>query len=222
MDTPFPFPWAQFVSVVLVIFAVMLPLVTAAVIDQWAVTAVVTFISTWAHYALNEVSRDLEDPFIYDPNDLPVARQQWVFNERILALGRTKRPVSNSELGVTRLRSIRSPLSGDAQGTPERSVARLDSRNAMEKDYRIGGLSTVIEDVLNYGEDPISPTPSSGRFAPGQPQEGDFQRSNSGRLVLEDIYHETRLGGASESETEDRRSDEDADEPQDPPPDLPE
>lgn len=31
------------------------------------------------YWALNEVARDLEDPFIYDPNDLPLARIQVEF-----------------------------------------------------------------------------------------------------------------------------------------------
>jgi hypothetical protein len=33
---------------------------------------------------MNEVARDLEDPFIYDPNELPLPRMQYCFNERLL------------------------------------------------------------------------------------------------------------------------------------------
>jgi predicted membrane chloride channel (bestrophin family) len=32
---------------------------------------------------LNEVARDLESPFIFPPNDLPLPRMQHNFNERI-------------------------------------------------------------------------------------------------------------------------------------------
>ena len=28
------------------------------------------------YWAMNEVARDLEDPFVYEPNDLPLARFQ--------------------------------------------------------------------------------------------------------------------------------------------------
>ena len=36
-------------------------------------------------WILNEVARDLESPFVFPPNDLPLARMQYNFNERLLA-----------------------------------------------------------------------------------------------------------------------------------------
>lgn len=38
-----------------------------------------------AYWALNEVSREMEDPFCFEPNDIPLARLQYQFNERLLA-----------------------------------------------------------------------------------------------------------------------------------------
>jgi hypothetical protein len=50
-----------------------------------------------AYWALNEVARELEDPYCFPPNDLPLARLQYQFNERILA-------AANAEVGSRRQR----------------------------------------------------------------------------------------------------------------------
>jgi hypothetical protein len=38
-----------------------------------------------AFWATNEVARDIEAPFLYAPNDLPLARVAHAFCERLLA-----------------------------------------------------------------------------------------------------------------------------------------
>lgn len=155
MDTPFPFSWAQLITVVLVVFVVMLPLVTAAAIHQWAVAMTVSFISVLTHVGLNELARDLEDPFVYDPNDLPVARQQWIFNERILALSRTKRPLTTIETGNARMRTSAALNIG-----MEKSRIDLGSRlrlTPQQRRNRIGGISTVHEEVIGIDEEVMYP-----------------------------------------------------------------
>lgn len=46
-----------------------------------------------AYWALNEVARELEDPYCFEPNDIPLARLQYQFNERILA-------TANAQVGL--------------------------------------------------------------------------------------------------------------------------
>ena len=75
-DTPFPFPWAQMVLVLLIIFAGTLPLMVVAFIDKLWLAVIIDFFSVQAYWALNEVARDVEDPWVYEPNDLPLARLQ--------------------------------------------------------------------------------------------------------------------------------------------------
>eukprot|EP01023_Acetabularia_acetabulum_P020213 TRINITY_DN20429_c0_g2_i1.p1 TRINITY_DN20429_c0_g2~~TRINITY_DN20429_c0_g2_i1.p1 ORF type:complete len:458 (+),score=86.68 TRINITY_DN20429_c0_g2_i1:226-1599(+) len=96
-DTPFPFPWAQAVLVFLIIYTVTVPFVIGAFIKSVWLAAVVTFIAVLTYWTLNEVARDLEDPFWYDPNDLPLSYYQYAFNERLLVISRTKRPKSDTE-----------------------------------------------------------------------------------------------------------------------------
>lgn len=75
-DTPFPFPWAQMVLVMLIMYAISVPLVVVAFVDSMWMGIVVNFFCVQSYWCLNEVARDLEDPFVYDPNDLPLSRYQ--------------------------------------------------------------------------------------------------------------------------------------------------
>lgn len=47
---------------------------------------VVNFICVQSYWCLNEVARDLEDPFVYDPNDLPLSRYQVWQHLKIMGL----------------------------------------------------------------------------------------------------------------------------------------
>lgn len=75
-DTPFPFPWAQAVLLLLVLFAFTAPLLIAAYVERLWLAILLDVISVQSYFVLNEVARDLEDPFIFEPNDLPMAHLQ--------------------------------------------------------------------------------------------------------------------------------------------------
>lgn len=64
------------VLVMLILYALSVPLVVVAFVDSTWMGIVVNFICVQSYWCLNEVARDLEDPFVYDPNDLPLSRYQ--------------------------------------------------------------------------------------------------------------------------------------------------
>lgn len=64
------------VLIMLVLYALTVPLVIVAFINSTWMGLVVNFLCVQSYWGLNEVARDLEDPFVYDPNDLPLARYQ--------------------------------------------------------------------------------------------------------------------------------------------------
>ena len=96
-DTPFPFPWAQMVVVLLVIYTITVPLLIIAYVNSTALATALSVISAATYWALNEVARDTEDPFMYEPNDLPLATLQFHFNELLLAQLLTIRPPTAGE-----------------------------------------------------------------------------------------------------------------------------
>lgn len=85
-ETPFPFPWAQLIIVVLVVWQAVIPFTVIVSFNNQPFGVVMGVAVTWTLWALNEVARDIEDPFTYEPNDIPLARLQYQFNERLLAV----------------------------------------------------------------------------------------------------------------------------------------
>jgi len=83
VDTPFPFPWAQLLTLLMVLYVITLPLVMAAYLADVVISTGLTFVAAITYWATNEVARDLEDPFVFDPNDLPTARLQVSLREML-------------------------------------------------------------------------------------------------------------------------------------------
>ena len=72
------FAGAQAVLLLLVLYAFTLPLLVAAFVNMLWLAILIDIIAVQSFFALNEVARDLEDPFVYEPNDLPMARLQVI------------------------------------------------------------------------------------------------------------------------------------------------
>lgn len=94
VDTPFPFPWAQAVTITLLVFSISAPFLIAAFTTSILLSTLMTFVAVHTYIMLNEVARDVEDPFHYDPNELPLPQIQYRLNERLLAVSKTSRPVA--------------------------------------------------------------------------------------------------------------------------------
>ncbi|KAG2488737.1 hypothetical protein HYH03_012736 [Edaphochlamys debaryana] len=90
--TQFPFPWAQVVLAFLAIMALTLPFVVTCFVDQLWMGVCMTFIVVLTYWSLNEVATEMEDPFGFDPNDLPLARYAFDFNNGILCAVQQLRP----------------------------------------------------------------------------------------------------------------------------------
>mmetsp|Transcript_12415 Transcript_12415/g.31747 ORF Transcript_12415/g.31747 Transcript_12415/m.31747 type:complete len:462 (-) Transcript_12415:1232-2617(-) len=80
---PFPFPWAQMLLVFLIFYSACQPLMLVAFIKSLWLVILLNLLSVGTYWTINEVARDLEDPFILDPNDFPHQLYQYAFNQRI-------------------------------------------------------------------------------------------------------------------------------------------
>eukprot|EP00929_Paragymnodinium_shiwhaense_P047340 TRINITY_DN24012_c0_g1_i1.p1 TRINITY_DN24012_c0_g1~~TRINITY_DN24012_c0_g1_i1.p1 ORF type:complete len:545 (-),score=55.63 TRINITY_DN24012_c0_g1_i1:8-1642(-) len=85
-DLPFPFPYAQALSMFLLLHWVLAPIVAAFLVGQPAACFLVTAMSVFAFWSVNYIAVELEMPFGEDANDLPMTDYAVDFNHSLLAL----------------------------------------------------------------------------------------------------------------------------------------
>eukprot|EP00929_Paragymnodinium_shiwhaense_P002748 TRINITY_DN10302_c0_g1_i2.p1 TRINITY_DN10302_c0_g1~~TRINITY_DN10302_c0_g1_i2.p1 ORF type:complete len:583 (+),score=84.68 TRINITY_DN10302_c0_g1_i2:107-1855(+) len=91
---PFPFPYAQAISLFLILNWGLLPVIAGFFVPQLGGAALLTFCTVFSMWSINYIAAELEMPFGSDPNDLPLVELQEDFNEcmRMLMHPMTKRP----------------------------------------------------------------------------------------------------------------------------------
>ena len=92
-DTPFPFPYSCGISSVLILYTASVPFLMWTYVEVVWLSCAMTFMASFTYWVLHEVARDMEDPFLYEPNELPLSRLQFLFNQRLLVF----RSVAGSE-----------------------------------------------------------------------------------------------------------------------------
>jgi len=85
-DTRFPFPYAQAIAVLLLLFSVITPIVLSTMVPYVTLSAVSTFVPVFGLLCLNYTAEELEMPFGDDANDLPLDHFQEEMNSSLLML----------------------------------------------------------------------------------------------------------------------------------------
>ena len=83
---PFPFVYAQSTELLMLLLMILIPLLMQGFVIGTGLGLFLTFVSTISFFSLYEATRELEDPFIYEPNDLPLLSWQSGFNENMISL----------------------------------------------------------------------------------------------------------------------------------------
>lgn len=85
-DILFPFPFAQMVTIMLIVFSVVTPIVNSSVIDSLAWNCILTFVSVFLFWSINYIAAEIEMPFGEDLNDLPIPDLQMGMNTALAVL----------------------------------------------------------------------------------------------------------------------------------------
>lgn len=85
-EIPFPFPYAQMVSVMLMSNSLLTPFVLATIMVDTSWCAVLNFFSVFCLWCINYIASEIESPCGDDPNDLPLALIQKSMNQNLIAL----------------------------------------------------------------------------------------------------------------------------------------
>lgn len=135
-ETPFPFPYAQGVALLLHLNSLGLPVLMANFVGDVWLTALSTFFAVMAFYLINEVAREIEEPFKFDPNELPVAHYQYKFNARLVTAfvksvipeGGLFSHIDGKELTgmICRRRPTLVPESGEDSGNNDKDFVELE------------------------------------------------------------------------------------------------
>ena len=70
---PFPFIYAQITEFLVILLAIAIPFLMNSFIDSITVGVILTFLSCLGLCSLYEATRELEDPFLFEPNDFKYA-----------------------------------------------------------------------------------------------------------------------------------------------------
>ena len=82
-DVPFPFPYSQFLSYMLLAHWILFPLVASQTVLKpwWA--GIIVFVVETSNWTLFYIAQEIDQPFGEDANDLPVRDMQRKFNAKL-------------------------------------------------------------------------------------------------------------------------------------------
>jgi len=86
MFNPFPFPFAQISSFFVNFMWILVPLLMDQYIQTYSLGVILTFFSVMCLQSIDEVGKELENPFRNIPNELPVVTYQAEYNESLLVI----------------------------------------------------------------------------------------------------------------------------------------
>lgn len=85
-DTPFPFPYVQMISMLLLIYMLLTPFIIAPQASHWAWSGLFTFVAVFTQWAINLIASEIEQPFGDDLNDFDLWEIQDEMNSSLLLL----------------------------------------------------------------------------------------------------------------------------------------
>lgn len=96
--TQVPFQWYEACEVCLWIFLFTLPVIAGKWFNEWWLAFCVTFITALAFASINDIANRVEEPFKYNPYLIILDEEQLKFNERLIAISDTRRPLGFADI----------------------------------------------------------------------------------------------------------------------------
>jgi len=83
-EMQFPFPYAQFVTVILLVYTCLTPLIVASVVQNPFLVSAMSMVPLFAFWCINLIAGEVENPFGDDVNDLPLQSFQVGMNDSLV------------------------------------------------------------------------------------------------------------------------------------------
>jgi predicted membrane chloride channel (bestrophin family) len=85
-EFPFPFPYAQMLTVLLLVITFVQPMIAATFITSPFWAGLLSFVGVFTLWSISYVAQEIERPFGDSANDLPLIEMQLSFNQSLTAL----------------------------------------------------------------------------------------------------------------------------------------
>eukprot|EP00929_Paragymnodinium_shiwhaense_P041947 TRINITY_DN21788_c0_g2_i1.p1 TRINITY_DN21788_c0_g2~~TRINITY_DN21788_c0_g2_i1.p1 ORF type:complete len:491 (-),score=84.58 TRINITY_DN21788_c0_g2_i1:262-1734(-) len=85
-EVPFPFPYSQMISVLLMLHAIVMPVVAALLFANFVAAFLLTYGTLFCLFSLNFIAAEIEMPFGDDSNDVNIEHYMRGFNQSMVLL----------------------------------------------------------------------------------------------------------------------------------------
>lgn len=138
-DTPFPFPFAQIVALLLGTLTLTCGYMLSIFIPLVPLCVFFTFLAVSGYHSLNYVARQLEDPFGDDDNDLPLTEYQDALNGVLQQLREldtgafTSAQTSEQAYRMAMAQAYNEADVKNRKYTPAQTVRKIDRKSSRKK-----------------------------------------------------------------------------------------
>eukprot|EP00929_Paragymnodinium_shiwhaense_P064406 TRINITY_DN32249_c0_g2_i3.p1 TRINITY_DN32249_c0_g2~~TRINITY_DN32249_c0_g2_i3.p1 ORF type:complete len:490 (-),score=88.64 TRINITY_DN32249_c0_g2_i3:73-1542(-) len=180
-DIPFPFIFAQLLNLMLISFTLYAPITFEIVTGDTWLTPLISTITVFNFWALNEIAKELENPFGDEANNVPAVGMHEAFVERLMELMETTLPSDRSFLPQDLPQDLCQFNADDSSagfpGLLGRPIRRPSSDSSCAPKARASMNS--MPGRLSFPKDPVNvlPARSSGRADDGEAAEADAEDS---------------------------------------------
>jgi len=156
MFIPFPFGHAQLSVIFLFVMKIVIPYLMHDYTDHPVIGGLLTFLTVVCLEGINEVARDLENPFRNYPNELPLVNFQAQYNEGLITMFAGYHPDFFWD-GDQVLRSAESSGRGMSRKKQENVDCGLESKSPSD-----GYINNITFNVKPQKADDIAPLNTGG------------------------------------------------------------
>lgn len=159
-ELPFPFPYAQMISVLLMLHWLLCPCVSIFLTKSVLWSCVLTFVQVIALWGINYIAAEIESPFGRDANDLDLEEMAIDMNDSLFLLleRNTQRP---PKLDISRMSPLNKRQTSEIVSKNKRLTLVIKRPDALQKALSSEGIEGQPKDLEEQPKDLEEPHPGS-------------------------------------------------------------
>ena len=175
----YPFVFSQLTDMFLLVLIFYLVVLNLSTVPSPELAGAMSSLTTLAFVGVYEAARELEDPFVDEPNDLPLRSMLFSFNQSLDAMRTNGSSPRDFEAEALEAEAT-AVAEANAEAVRERAKAQLSARQPVgsPSSLHVGGRS-----AQNSPKHSSSPPPSKPNSAPTTPATATTPASTSTRQI---------------------------------------